>query len=351
MQNTFFHIIFTKINNWNKKQSKHHLTPVMQPAISVIVPIYKAEKYLKRCLDSIISQTFTDFELILIDDGSPDKSGMICDEYALNDKRIKVIHKKNGGVASARQCGIDNTKGEYTIHADPDDWVEPSMLEKLYKKAVEENADMVICDFWTEEKDRKTYNRQEPTKAIAEKTLQDILQHRLHGSLCNKLIKSTCYTDYNIRFIEGLNYCEDYLVCIKILLNGIKVSYLNEAFYHYDKYSNPNCITKDYNIAIYNSIHLLKELQEILKEEIYLSGLYHQTALFAIEAIKYPTLTSKEYKSIFKKQHRQILPHIKGYAMKSLFVISAYGYKDVVYSVSNIVRKIKRSLVNKGKNS
>lgn len=104
------------------------------PKVSIIVPVYKAEGYLHRCVDSILAQTFTDWELLLIDDGSPDRSGEICDEYAQKDSRVRVIHKENGGVSSARQRGQDEACGEYTIHVDPDDWVEPTMLEELYQK-------------------------------------------------------------------------------------------------------------------------------------------------------------------------------------------------------------------------
>ena len=117
------------------------------PKISVIVPVYKAEHYLARCVDTLLAQTFDDFEVILVDDGSPDNSGAICDEYALKDKRVRVIHQPNAGVSMARQKGLDNARGEYVIHADPDDWVEPDMLKELYAKAKEEDADMVICDF------------------------------------------------------------------------------------------------------------------------------------------------------------------------------------------------------------
>ena len=168
----------------------------MQPKISVIVPVYKAEEYLHRCVDSILAQSYTDFELILVNDGSPDNSGAICDEYAAKDNRIKVIHKENGGVASARQCGIDNATGEYTIHADPDDWVEPTMLEELYNKAVEENADMVICDFYLDTIKDCKYRSQKVSDETSQKVLEDLLFHRLHGSLWNKLIKSACYTDF-----------------------------------------------------------------------------------------------------------------------------------------------------------
>lgn len=118
------------------------------PAVSVVIPVYKAEAWLHRALDSICAQSLNNWECILVDDGSPDRSGEICDEYAEKDRRFRVIHQKNGGVSSARQAGIDAAKGEYSIHIDPDDWVEPTMLEELYHKAKEDNADMVICDYY-----------------------------------------------------------------------------------------------------------------------------------------------------------------------------------------------------------
>ena len=114
----------------------------MEYAISVIVPIYKAENYLHKCIDSILAQTFQDFQLILVDDGSPDKSGKIWDDYAVKDSRIEVIHKQNGGVMSARKCGILSARGLYSIQIDPDDWVEPSLLEDLFQEAIQEKADI-----------------------------------------------------------------------------------------------------------------------------------------------------------------------------------------------------------------
>lgn len=122
------------------------------PKISIISPVYNAERYIVKCLDSILVQTFQDWELILVDDGSSDKSGVICDEYAARDSRVIVIHKENGGVGAARQTGLDAVTGEYVIHADPDDWVEPTMLQELYAKAVAEAADVVICDYYVDTK-------------------------------------------------------------------------------------------------------------------------------------------------------------------------------------------------------
>lgn len=105
----------------------------MNPLISVIVPVYNVERYLNQCIDSILAQTYKDFELILVDDGSKDKSGEICDEYVKKDSRIRVFHKKNGGVSSARNYGIDNAQGTYICFVDSDDWVDETYLEDMLK--------------------------------------------------------------------------------------------------------------------------------------------------------------------------------------------------------------------------
>ena len=114
------------------------------PQISVIVPVYNAEKYLHRCIDSILAQTFSDFELLLIDDGSKDNSGRICDEYAAKDSRIRVFHKKNGGVSSARNMGLDNAKGDWITFVDSDDWVKQ---DYLYSMISQPDADLIMSSF------------------------------------------------------------------------------------------------------------------------------------------------------------------------------------------------------------
>lgn len=215
----------------------------MKPKVSVIVPVYKAENYLHRCVDSLMSQTFHDFEILLINDGSPDKSGKICNEYAAKDNRVRVFHKENGGVSSARQCGIDNALGEYTIHADPDDWVEPNMLEKLYKKAKEEDADMVICDFYEEYKSKQNYVKQQPSQLDYQTVFKELF-HNLHGSCCNKLIRRTCFKDYDIQFPVNIIRWEDLYVICNLLLHPIKITYLPMAFYHYDLIINSNSIVR-----------------------------------------------------------------------------------------------------------
>ena len=121
------------------------------PQISVIVPVYKVEKYIHRCVDSILAQTFTDFELILVDDGSPDSCPAICDEYAVKDPRVRVIHQENGGLSAARNAGIDwafaNSDSQWLTFIDSDDWVHPQYLQKLYDAAQSKNVEVSVCGF------------------------------------------------------------------------------------------------------------------------------------------------------------------------------------------------------------
>ena len=121
--------------------------PIQSPTISIIVPVYKVEKYLQKCIDSILAQTFRDFELILVDDGSPDNCPALCDAAAQKDARIRVIHQKNGGLSAARNAGLDIARGEWIGFVDSDDAIEPEMYKTLYDIAVQENADVVVCNF------------------------------------------------------------------------------------------------------------------------------------------------------------------------------------------------------------
>ena len=118
----------------------------MSGVISVIIPVYKAEEYLERCVDSVLAQTYSNLEIILVDDGSPDNSGQICDRYAEKDSRVKVIHKKNGGVSSARNAGLDVATGEFVAFVDSDDFIAPDMYEKLMV-SLSSGSDLSMCDF------------------------------------------------------------------------------------------------------------------------------------------------------------------------------------------------------------
>lgn len=272
------------------------------PEVSIIVPVYKAEKYLNRCVDSILAQTFTDWELLLIDDGSPDRSGEICDEYAKKDFRIRVIHKENGGVSSARQRGLDEAVGEYTIHVDSDDWVEPNMLEELYKKAKQDDADIVICDYFNNIGTKQTICRQCPSSLEPKQVLIELFQ-QLHGSCWNKLARRVCYKQYGIEFPRGINYCEDLFTWVQFLSHKeVKVAYLNKAFYHY--FDNPESITRSYQRSQYETrCEFVKCLEKVLPTELRSTILKKVTFNIFVEANIYDVLTQSEIKEgliIFK---------------------------------------------------
>ena len=177
-------------------------------------------------------QTFQEFEVILIDDGSNDSSGLICDNFAKKDDRFKVYHKENEGVSAARQFGLDRASGEYIIHVDPDDWVEASMLEELYNQARKENADLVICDYYNDCYNKSSYTKQKPDLSKKDGYFTGLI-NSLYGACWNKLVKKSCFTNYNISFVKGMVVWEDKLLNLKLAVEPIKISYLPKAFYHY----------------------------------------------------------------------------------------------------------------------
>ncbi len=204
------------------------------PTISIILAAYNAEAKIRTMLDSIIAQTFIDWELIAVDDGSTDRTGNILDEYAATDHRVRVIHKVNAGVAAARQDGIDAARGEYTIHADADDWVEPQMLNEMFKAAQRDNADILIADYYINAGGKTDVSRQEPESTSAKDVLLDLYSKKILGSLWNKLIRKSTYEKAQARFYDGINYCEDLLLLTQLLTRSQPViSYLPAPFYHY----------------------------------------------------------------------------------------------------------------------
>ena len=162
----------------------------MNPKVSVIVPVYNGEDTISTMVDSLLNQTLRDIEILIIDDGSTDKTPDILDSYSKKDKRIRVFHKVNEGVAMARQLGVNKAIADYSIHADADDWVENNMLEEMYNLAIKEDADILIADYYNDFKSGKTYYKKQNIKSLkSSDILKGILQGRLFGGLCHKLVR------------------------------------------------------------------------------------------------------------------------------------------------------------------
>lgn len=220
--------------------------------VSIIVPIYHVEKYLRECVESLCNQTLHGVEIILIDDGSPDNSGKICDEFATKDNRVKVIHKANAGVSAARNDGLEAAQGEYVIFVDSDDYLPVNALELLYAKAKEENADIVIGDvcriFNGYENDVQFYDKAFVTedREYMDKLIQAVFYPRYcpnphngkagfgYGGPCNKLVRRSMLDDNNIRFdvrVKGI--FDDVIYSAYILAAAKKIAYINQLVYYY----------------------------------------------------------------------------------------------------------------------
>lgn len=245
------------------------------PQISIIVPVYKTEKYIHRCIESILNQTFKDFELILIDDGSPDQCPLICDEYALKDTRVQVIHKDNAGVAAARNSGLDIAKGEYITFVDSDDWIEQEMYQSMMETARKFDCDVVMCDcvkdypdhseIYTHDIREGFYNYKQlkneyyPHLLMMENveyppTISNWLclfrrslgwkKHSNHGDADQCCAQQ--HNEFCLRYVEGVRFSEDLFFGAQMMYQARSFYYLRgNTYYHYCM--NPASVTHTFH--------------------------------------------------------------------------------------------------------
>ena len=203
------------------------------PVISIIVPVYKVEAWLERCVDSILAQTLADFEVILIDDGSPDGSGAICDRYAERDSRVRVLHTVNRGVGAARNAGLDAARGEFLGFVDSDDWIDPDMFEVLHREIELAKADLASCSISFEQEGRRIPARKSGLRSVwdqAEFTRMISEDVTITNHVWNKLFRREWWAD--ARFREGCFYEDIYMYSL-LLPRLCKATYLEVPKYHY----------------------------------------------------------------------------------------------------------------------
>ena len=237
--------------------------------VSIIIPVYKVEKYLKECLESVVNQIYKNLEIILVDDGSPDSCGKICDEYAKNDERVKVIHKENGGLSSARNKGLDVASGSYISFVDSDDVIDKRFIETLYHMCVENNCDIAECGFKRFKGDIEVENAEsEEIKVISAIEMQNKLfvdgESAQTVIVCDKLYKK--YLFDSIRFPIGKVH-EDESATYKILYScKTSVVATNLKLYYYRE--NLNSITgKKFNIKRLDILDAYEERKNFYKEK------------------------------------------------------------------------------------
>lgn len=212
----------------------------MKPTVSIIVPVYNAEKYLRRCIDSILNQEYTDFELLLANDGSKDSSGAICDEYAAKDSRIHVIHKENTGVSDTRNTAICQAQGTYLQFLDSDDWITPDATKLLVRAATEYHCDMVISDFYRVVGERVSHKGDIEDDGVLSR--EEFAAHMMenpadfyYGVLWNKLYRRALIEKYKLRMDTSINWCEDFLFNLEYILHAEVFYALQAPIYYYVK--------------------------------------------------------------------------------------------------------------------
>lgn len=333
------------------------------PQISIIVPVYNTEKYLHRCIKSILSQSFTDFELLLINDGSTDNSGGICDEYSNKDNRIQVIHKPNAGVSDTRNRGLDIAQGKYILFLDADDyWYEKTALETLVLTAEKHNLDIVRGEYKAVDKDgndlfcrKLTENRAENLGKVLGNSvfLDKIIEREFFLPLC--LIKKDCIKD--IRFNTNRIFLEDIEFFIKLLEKPIKSMYIGKRFYAYRKHqssvSSRNIKKKledAFNLCdVYCTLENRIEDKDLKKSYIMRAADYYIRTLRTISEVKEFYQKRAELCNDFQlnKLRNTIITKSKEYSTTPLLLYTTPIYIIYYYRITAIIKNTIKKLLNK----
>lgn len=240
--------------------------------LSIIVPVYKTKKYLDKCVSSLIEQTYSDIEIILVDDGSPDECGLMCDEWTKKDERIKVVHRKNGGLSAARNSGMEIAKGDYISFIDSDDYIDENMFLMLMSAVKANNADIAECAYIkvgeSEDEELKARQNAEKSEEVlvfsAYEAMEELIYERnIHQVVWNKVYSKKAID--NLKFREG-KINEDEFFTYKVVGNSEKVISLKAQLYFYVQHEN-SIMSSGYSIKRLDAIEALKERMEYVKEK------------------------------------------------------------------------------------
>lgn len=278
--------------------------------ISVIVPCYNVEKYLKKCVESIVNQSYQNLEIILVDDGATDGTPALCDELAKTDDRIKVLHKVNEGVSIARNFGIDNSNGNYITFFDSDDWIEPDTIKTAYDKLTNENLDLVVWGYtadFVDDNEQVLNSRECIVNGVCEKDNANILTQKdtlgLLGYTWNKLYKTDIIKENNLLFEKGISLVEDILFNSLYITNCEKIAFIDYIGNHYIQRGRVTLGTKCYENVFELKLMGCEARERILKHfcvnekliEQIMAGFYYGALKSAVHNIKTePNLTKKE---------------------------------------------------------
>lgn len=316
------------------------------PQISIIVPVYKVEKYLEHCVNSILNQTFDDFELILVDDGSPDGCPQRCDEMAKKDNRIIVIHKTNGGLSDARNKGIDIAKGKYIAFVDSDDYIACDMYEKLYNNLKQNNADIAMCrahNIYDDDFEHHKYNEGEIRVFLNDDILKALYSKKLDNFAWNKLYKRELFQ--NIRYPYGKIY-EDLFTTYKLLdLSNCVVTDASKMYYY--RIRKDSIMGKARRVINVDKFEAFAEIEKHFKDRTHVLNMAFEYACNDLMSDVFKVIGAQSVKEnkpffdelkLFVKQHRLK----KSKAGKVLWLAThALWILKLRYSMQKLLRRIK----------
>ncbi|MBR2822769.1 MAG: glycosyltransferase family 2 protein [Clostridia bacterium] len=261
--------------------------------ISVVVPVYNMRNYLSKCMDSLLNQTHQDYEILLVDDGSTDGSGEACDREAERSEIIRVVHKENGGLSSARNCGLDHARGEYIIFPDPDDWVEPNYLEHLMTDIEKEKADLSICGFFRFYAKEESIFKLPPRAVLDTRTALDrlVLPSDFSGYAWNKLFSMKIIQEAGLRFDKELLSLQDLHFCFRYFQHCARIVCDPVPLYHYNINSGTSAITSP-----------------ITKRNLSAFKAYEKIAALAAET-PWPELVRAEHGQMFERSLKYLYPY------------------------------------------
>ena len=258
------------------------------PFISIIVPVYNVSNYILECIHSILRQSYSKFELIIIDDGSTDDSGRICDNIAVTDARIKVIHKHNGGLSSSRNAGMRYATGEYVAFIDSDDFIDDDYIEKLINKAVEDKSDIVVAPIklYYNQSNISDFHSNNVEYLFADDYIDQILHHKIDNSVCNKILNREIIKEHDLRFKEGI-INEDFPFMLEYLKHSNSASFIKDAFYYYRQRNGS--ITQQANPRLFDFINNAIESKTIVGKQFTKSA----TLYLLYEAVNFISTVEK----------------------------------------------------------
>lgn len=324
---------------------------MQSPLVSVIIPVYNVKKYLKKCIESVILQTYENIEIILVNDGSTDGSGVICDEYAVNDMRIRVIHQDNFGVSYARNIGINIATGDYIQFVDSDDCLESIMIKKLVE--VIDGSQMVICGYKSTYGNRShPINKNNTCPIEGEFKKNDFLnsfgilfKHGFINSPCNKLYLTDIIQKYGIRFNEDLSMGEDLIFNLEYINACERISIIQESLYNYISF-NSDSLTRSFNKELFdNQKMLFSRIKEFLLSNNYytnknrdlIQSVYTDAIIGCFEQLFHPKgdhtiKTRQEYirKVVFDSSVRDSIVYFKHESSKKRLIGFMIKYKLIL---------------------